>query len=566
MTDNQEIMVEDHNEEKEYIKITLPNGQVENLEKGKTIMEVAKKLPLEDDLPYICAKVQNAIRSLDFAPTMDCKIQFLNYKSTGGRDCYRRSLTLVLARAIMELYRNARLAIDHSIGNGYYYDLFTDVPVSEKTLEYIRTKMNEIIENDEKFGKKYMTRTEAISYLNKEGYPEKARLLKNLNTDNVGIASCWKYIDLDFGAMVPSTGYLKVFDLKQYAKGFVLLFPESDNPKEPSQIRRQPKIFSAYRESKRWGQILEVNNVGRLNEKIKDKTVSDFIKTAEALHSKKIQEMADAITNKPSVRIVLIAGPSSSGKTTFSKRLCTHLKVNGLRPITLSLDNYFLDRKLTPRDENGDYDFESIYALDLELFNQHLKELLEGKVVQIPEFDFHTGHRKIETDPLRINEDQIVIVEGIHGLNNELTASVPADCKFKIYISALTQIVIDDYNRIPTTDTRLIRRTVRDAKYRGYSAQDTINRWASVRRGEERNIFPFQEEADMVFNSAVPYEWAILKPVAESLFLDIPQDSPAYTTARRLLKILSFFLPLDPEEVPPTSLLREFIGGSSFNY
>ena len=284
------------------------------------------------------------------------------------------------------------------------------------------------------------------------------------------------------------------------------------------------------------------------------------------MHSKKIQAIADEITARKSVRIVLIAGPSSSGKTTFSKRLGTHLKVNGQRPVTLSLDNYFLDRQHTPRDENGDYDFESIYALDLKLFNQHLSELLEGKEVQIPEFDFHTGHRKEETTPMRINEDQVVIVEGIHGLNDELTSSIPAEYKFKIYISALTQLVIDDFNRIPTTDTRLIRRTIRDHKYRGYSAEDTINRWASVRRGEERNIFPFQECADMVFNSAVPYEWAILGPLVEPLFLSIPVESPAYNQAKKILKTISFFTPLDSTEVPPTSLLREFIGGSSFHY
>ncbi len=566
MTDNQEKLVEEKSEEKEMINLTLEDGKVIQVEKGTPLSSIVADIPLKENLQYLCAKVDNAIQSLDFVPGMDCKVHFLNFKSTEGRDCYRRSMTFVLARAVMELYRNARLSIDHSIGNGFYYDLFTDVPVSERILDYIKNKMMEIVEKNEPFGKTQMTRSEAIALFNREGYPEKARLLKNLNTDTVGVISCWKYIDLDFGAMVPSTGYLQVFDLKQYSDGFVLLFPDQIDPTKASQPRRQPKIFTAYRESKQWGKILEVNNVGRLNELIKDKSISDFIKTAEALHSKKIQEMADAITKKNSVRIVLIAGPSSSGKTTFSKRLCTHLRVNGLRPITLSLDNYFLDRQHTPRDENGDYDFESIYALDLELFNQHLQELLDGKEVQIPEFDFHTGHRKIQTDPLRINEDQIVIVEGIHGLNNELTSSVPTECKFKIYISALTQLVIDDYNRIATTDTRLIRRTVRDSKYRGYSAEDTFNRWASVRRGEERNIFPFQECADMVFNSAVQYEWAILRPLVEPLLLDISCDSPAYSLARRLLKTLSFFSPLDPKEVPPTSLLREFIGGSSFSY
>jgi uridine kinase len=566
MNELQEKKIEEKKEKKHLISITINDGTVHKIERGTPINQVLEHVPLKNELPYICARVHNDIQALDFVPEMDCQVEFLNYQNSHGRDCYRRSLAFVLARAVMELYRNARLSIDHSIGNGFYYDLFTDVPVSEKLLGYIKTKMHEIIEKDEPFGKRTLTRAEAITMLAKEGYPEKARLLKNLNTDQVGIVSCWKYIDLDFGSMVPSTGYLKVFDLKQYAKGFVLLFPDNTNPKEPSEIRRQPKIFQAYRESKHWGQILEVNNVGRLNEIIKDKSISDFVKTAEALHSKKIQEIADEISSRESCRIVLIAGPSSSGKTTFSKRLCTHLKVNGLRPITLSLDNYFLDRAHTPRDEDGEYDFESIYALDLELFNKQLQALLQGQTVRIPEFDFQSGHRKTATDPLRINEDQIIIIEGIHGLNDELTSSIPSSCKFKIYISALTQLVIDDYNRIATTDTRLIRRTVRDCKYRGYSAENTINRWKSVRRGEERNIFPFQECSDMVFNSAVPYEWAVLRPIAEPLFLDIQPDSSAYPLARKILKTLSFFSPLNPKEVPPTSILREFIGGSSFQY
>jgi uridine kinase len=574
MNELQEKMIEETEEnfentdpqKRDCVTITINDGSEHKLEQGQPISTLVDKLPRENGLPYICAKVINDIQGLDFVPEMDCKIEFLNYQTPHGRDCYRRSLTFVLARAIMELYRNARLAIDHSIGNGFYYDLFTDVPVSESLLSYIKKKMQEIVDKNESFGKKLMTRTEAIALLNREGYPEKARLLKNLNSDKVGIISCWKYIDLDFGPMVPSTGYLEVFDLKQYAKGFVLLFPDNKEPTRPAEIRRQPKIFQAYRESKHWGQILEVNNVGRLNEIIKNKTISDFVKTAEALHSKKIQEVADQITSRCSCRIVLIAGPSSSGKTTFSKRLCTHLKVNGLKPITLSLDNYFLDRAHTPRDEDGEFDFESIYALDLELFNKQLRALLDGQTVQIPEFDFQTGHRKTETDPLRINEDQIIIIEGIHGLNDELTSSIPASCKFKIYISALTQLVIDDYNRIATTDTRLIRRTVRDSKYRGYSALETINRWKSVRRGEERNIFPFQECADMVFNSAVPYEWAVLRPLAEPLFMDIQPDSTAFPLARKILRTLSFFSTLDPKEVPPTSILREFIGGSSFQY
>ena len=553
------------------IEVTILNdNSVRKFERGNSILELAKSFPVGDDnLPYICAKANNEAVGLDFVPSRNCKIELLTYKSSVGRDCYKRSLAFVLARTVLELFRNARLVIDHAIGNGFYYDLYTDVPVSERLLEYLMKRMQKIIDKDEAFKKHTMTLTEAKDLFLQEGYPEKARLLKNLNSDKVDIVSCWKYIDLDFGPMVPSTGYLKVFDLKQYSTGFTLLFPDPNDPSVPSQPRLQPKIFSAYRESKEWGRICEVNNVGRLNEIIKDGTISDFIKTTEALHQKKIQAIADEISSHPSVRIVLIAGPSSSGKTTFSKRLCTSLMVNGLRPITLSLDNYFVGRDKTPLDEDGDYDFEALEALDVPLFNQNMCELLEGKVAQIPEYDFHTGSRKEKTTPMRINDDQIVIIEGIHGLNPKLTESIPSESKFKIYISALTQLVIDDYNRIGTTDTRLIRRTVRDSKYRSYSAESTILRWPSVNRGEVLNIFPYQECADAVFNSAIPYEWAVLRPIAEKLFLEITPESPAYAQARQILKILSFFSPLDAkvvEEVPPTSILREFIGGSSFQY
>jgi len=548
------------------ITLMLSDGKNITQEKGVPIIEAAKSQPQDPSHPFLCARVDNDIKSLDFCPEMDCPVEFLTYKSPVGQECYRRSITFVLARAVLELYRNARLVIGHSIGNGFYYDLYTDVPVSNTILGYISEKMQNIISKNEPFDKKTLTRAEAVALFKKEGYPEKARLVQNLNTDTVGVVSSWKYYDIDLGAMVPSTGYLKVFELRTYSNGFVLLFPKLEDPSNPSEIKDQPKIFQVYRESKEWGKILEVNNVGRLNQIIQNGDISDFIKIAEALHERKIGLIADEITRRKTCRIVLIAGPSSSGKTTFSKRLCIQLRVHGLKPIALSLDNYFLNRDQTPKDEDGNYDFECIHSLDLELFNHHLEQLLQGQTIQIPKFDFANGHRRRDTEPMRINEDQIVIVEGIHGLNNELTRSVPPSSKFKVYISALTQLVIDDYNRIPTTDTRLIRRLVRDKKFRGYSAEDTILRWPSVRRGEERNIFPFQEGADMVFNSAVPYEWAILKNLAEPLLQDIQSESLAHGDARRISRLLGLFKPLDPKEVPPTSLLREFIGGSSFHY
>ncbi|HOY68329.1 MAG TPA: nucleoside kinase [Candidatus Ozemobacteraceae bacterium] len=550
----------------ENITITLKDGTTLSVKKGTPLLEVAKTVSTPTHLPILCARVDNDIRSLDYSPTMDCRVEFIDYRTGAGQECYRRSITFVLARAVLELYRNARLVIGHSIGNAFYYDLYTDVPVSETILGYINERMRAIIGKNEIFEKRTLSRTEAVSMFKKEGYPEKARLVQNINNDDIGVVSCWKYIDLDHGPMVPSTGYLNTFELKQYSNGFVLLFPDPKNPVVASGIADQPKIFQVYRESKEWGKILEANNVGRLNHMIQTGQVSDFVKVAEALHEKKIGMIADEITRRKTARIVLIAGPSSSGKTTFSKRLCIQLRVNGLRPIALSLDNYFLNRDQTPRDEDGNFDFEDIHALDLELIHEHLAAVLQGREIQIPKFEFATGSRKKETTPLRINDDQILIIEGIHGLNDELTTTVPASAKFKIYISALTQLVIDDYNRISTTDTRLIRRTVRDKKYRSYAAEDTIQRWPSVRRGEERNIFPFQEKADMVFNSAIPYELSVLKTIAEPLFGDISPESPSYSEARRILRLLSLFKPLDPKEVPPTSILREFVGGSSFHY
>ncbi len=548
------------------LTITLKDGTQHRLEKGRSLLDIAKTIPVEKHLPILCAKVDNDVKGLDFCPEMDCRVEFLDYRSPQGMECYRRSTGFILARAALELYRNARLVIGQSVGNAFYYDFYTDVPVSEKILQYLTEKMREIIGKNEVFEKKLLTRAEAIQLFKREGYPEKARLLQNLNTDNVGVVSCWKYFDIDHGPMVPCTGYIDVFELKRYAQGFVMMFPQQANPRLISEIRNQARLFQVYRESKDWGKILEVNNIGRLNHIIGNGEISEFIKTAEALHEKKIAQIADEISRRKDCRIVLIAGPSSSGKTTFSKRLLIHLRVNGFRPITLSLDNYFVNRDKNPKDEEGHYDFESIHALDLDLFNQHLAELMQGREIHVPKFDFPTGTRKKEFEPLRINDDQIVIIEGIHGLNDELTHSVPAKNKFKIYISALTMLCIDDYNRVSTTDTRFIRRITRDKKFRGYPAAETISRWPSVRRGEERNIFPFQESADMMFNSAVPYELAVLKGWAEPTLQEIQPDDPAYGDARKLLKLLALFKLLDPREVPPTSILREFIGGSSFHY
>lgn len=515
----------------------------------------------------VAVKVNNEQLSLNHKVKGDCTVEFVHIRSSEGADIYRRSLCLILARAAQELHRNTRLVIGHSIGNGYYYDYITDVPVTETVLAQLEERMREIIAADERLVYKRYSREEAIELFRKEGYSDKVRLLEHIDLKEVAIHRCGSFIDIAYGPTVPSTGYLNVFKLRPYGpEGFVVNFPSRRDPKIAADLEEQRKLFTIHKESKHWGQILEVNNAGRLNELISRGEIGEYIKIAEALHERKISEIADQIwQQREKVRLILIAGPSSSGKTTFSKRLAIQLRVLGMIPYTLSMDNYFVDREHTPLDEDGNYDFESIECLDLELFNDHLTQLLRGREVNIPKFNFETGTRKPGFD-LRLGHEQVLIVEGIHGLNEQLTHAVPAENKFKIYASALTQLCIDEANRIPTTDTRCIRRIVRDSQFRGYSAQETISRWPSVKRGEGRNIFPFQEEADAMFNSAIVYELSVLRPFVEPLLQEITQEHPEYTEAHRLHRFVRLFTPIPPDEVPNTSILREFIGGSSFHY
>ena len=422
--------------------------------------------------------------------------------------------------------------------------------------------MQDIIDKNYKIEKISTTKSNAIKIFEEHGMYEKAELLRYKEHDDVKIYKCNNYINHFYGHMLPSTGYIKTFDLKQYENGVILLGPSESDKTKAKEYVPQPKLANIYKEAEEWAKVIDVDKVITLNKIIENNQYGEVIRTVEALHEKKLSQIADMIKEKKK-RVVLIAAPSSSGKTSFANRLCIHLKVNGLNPVSISLDDYFLNREDTPLDEFGKYDFESIYAIDLEKFNSDLKSLLDGKQVNLPKFNFKTGKREENYKKLKIKENQPIILEGIHGLNPILTSSIHDEDKFKIYISALTQINLDDYNRIPTTDLRLIRRMVRDHNFRGYSAKHTIMNWDSVRRGEKKNIFPYQEEADIIFNSACVYELAVLKKYAKPLLEEIKSDDEAYIEANRLLKFLQYFIELeDTSDIPSTSILREFIGGS----
>jgi len=549
------------------LEIITKDKKKHKVQEGTTILDFFNSLEKHEFKPLV-ALYNNRIVSLNTEITEKGTLIPLGINTSEGMEAYRKSASMLLSKAFLDVFRNGRIVIGQSLGNNYYFDVSVDIPVDNEVLDLIKGRMKQLIKSDKQFCQVEMNRTEAIDIFIKQGLNDKVRLLKNDTRKMVKLQRCGKYYDLYFGPLLPSTSFIDLFELRKYQSGMVLSFPDQLDPTRLAPLKHYRKLFNIYKESKKWQSAIKINNVGRLNEFIRNNKIHDYIKTAEVFHERKIAQIADMITaDKNNIRIVLIAGPSSSGKTTFSKRLAVHLHVNGIDSVPISLDNYFLNREKTPKDEDGDYDFESIYALDLDLFNEHLVKLTKGDEVEIPNFDFESGSRKGNGYPLRIAENQIIIIEGIHGLNDLLTHSIAKENKFKIYISALTQIAFDDFNRIHTTDTRLIRRIVRDQKFRGYSATDNLNRWASVRRGEEKNIFPYQENADVMFNSAVVYELAVLKRYAEPLLKKVSPDKKVYSIAQNLLELLDKFHPLEDESgIPPTSILREFIGNSSFNY
>lgn len=545
------------------IKITI-NNEVHEYDKGIRLEVIANKFQSNESPLIVAAKVNNSLKELSYRVDHDAVIEFVDMVSLDGVRIYQRSLTFVMLRAAMELFEDIVITVEHSLNKGLYFEYKYKEELTQDDIDALKERMSKIIDSDEAIVKNQISKEEAKETFEKFHMNPKVQLLKYREFDYINIYSLGWMRNYFYGYMVPSTKYLKVFDVKLFDTGIILLHPNKFSVNSLPEYVEQPKLAKIYKESEIWGDIMDTSYVWNLNDRVVDNSHPELIRISEALHEKKVAQIADMI-HESNKRLVLIAGPSSSGKTTFANRLLIQLRVNGLKPITISTDDYFVNRDRTPLDENGDYDFESIDAVDVELFNQNLSDLLSGKEVQMPTFNFKIGQREYLGKTLQITDDQPIIIEGIHGLNEVLTSKIDKKDKFKIYISALTQLNIDDHNRIPTTDTRLIRRIVRDSKYRGHSAERTIGLWPSVRRGEERNIFPYQESADVMFNSALVYELAILKKHAEPLLLDIDESSFAYSEAKRLLKFLSYFVSIDDDQlVPYTSILKEFIGGSCF--
>ncbi len=551
------------------IEIICENTQLKRkYPKGTSLIQIAEDMGVQLPYPILGAFVNNKLKELTYSVYNPKVVEFIDITHPDGMRMYTRSLSFVLQKAVNDLLPGKKLRIDHPISKGYYCEIEgMNGSLTNDVVFKIGERMREIVELDLPFVRKEILSTEAIEMFEERGFSEKALLFRTRPQLFSSVYFLGDTIDYFYGYILPSTGYLKVFDLVKYYDGMLLIVPKGSNPTENEDIIIQDKLFDVFREYKHWGEILNIGYIGNINRRVKDKKIGELIKISEALQEKKMAYIADSICQRPNVpKLILISGPSSSGKTTFAHRLSIQLKVAGLKPVTLSLDNYFVNREMTPRDENGEYDFESIDALDLELLNQNLNDLFAGKCIDIPKFSFIDGQRFYDGEKLQIDDKNIILAEGIHALNPKLTALIPNNIKFKIYVSALTTVSLDNHNRIPTTDTRLIRRIVRDYKYRGYSALDTINRWPSVRKGEETHIFPYQEEADVMFNTAVQYETGVLKRYAEPIISEVPPNTKAYREAVRLLKFFSYIVPIPDEEIPPTSILREFLGGSSFKY
>ncbi len=540
------------------------DGNAYEVPMGTRAEVLIKSIREKTNQTIVAIKVGQTIKELSYALTSDQEIQLLDLSHMDGLRIYQRGLIFVLVRAAKELYEGVSVVVQHSLNRGLYLEFKSDEVIGAAQILAIKERMQAIIAADEPFVKEKVLKEEAGAYFEQFGMQPKKALLEYRTQDYINLYALGWLKNYFYGYMVPSTGYLNIFDLKPYNQGAVLLSPTKYSKQALPEYIEQPKLAQIYHESERWGEILGVEYVADLNDYITKGSIEEIMRVQEALQEKKIAQIADMISESKK-RLVLIAGPSSSGKTTFANRLMVQLRVNGLKPITLSTDDYFVDRELTPLDEDGKYDFETIDSVDVKLFNENLAALLRGEEVSLPTFNFKIGKREYLGRTLKIDPGQTIIIEGIHGLNERLTSAIDKKDKFKIYISALTTLNIDEHNRIPTSDTRLFRRIVRDYRSRGYSAQFTIAQWQSVRRGEEKNIFPFQEEADVMFNSAMVHELAVLKKHVQRLLLDIDESKLEFTEAKRLLKFLSYFKSIEDErQIPPTSILREFIGGSAF--
>lgn len=535
---------------------------------GVTLMEIKDDFKVSLNNPIIGALVNNKVKELSFVFVKNKKVEFIDYSHPDGLRLYVRSLFFVLFAAVREVFPQVKLKIMHGISRGYYSELTgLDRSITDADIFAIKSKMQQFVDKDIPFEKIGLPTEEAVEICTKQNLRYKAKLFSQQGAMFTYLYFMGEQANFFYGHMVPSTGYLKVYDLVAYYDGLLLRIPKPNKFSELQPYSRHDKLFGIFQEHKDWAELLNVPNVANLNENTLNGTSGDIIKISEALHEKKIAEIANLVHDRrDKVKIVLIAGPSASGKTTFSKRLMVQLAVNGLKPTMISLDDYFVDREKTPKDEHGEYDFEAIEAIDIDFFNQQLVQLFNGESVELPKFNFTVGQRFPSEKKLQLGPGSILIVEGIHGMNPNLIPHINPENTFKIFLSALTQISIDDQNHISTTDNRMIRRMIRDSKYRNYSASDTIRRWPSVRAGEDKNIFPYQENADVMFNSAMIYELAVLKKYAEPLLKSVPESQSEYSESNRLLKFLSYFKDIDDQEIPPTSVVREFLGGSSFTY
>ena len=556
---------------KQMLQICCKNNNIiKNIPIGSSLFDIYNDFNLEMPYGVVSAKVNNRTEGLNFRVYNNKDVEFMDVRESSGMRTYVRSLCFVLCKAVEEIFPDGRILLEHPISKGYFCNLKIGRPITLEDVSRIKQRMMEIIVEDIPYHRIECHTTEAVRLFSERNMMDKVKLLETSGSLYTYYYTLGDTIDYYYGSLLPSTGYLKVFDIVKYYDGVLLRIPNKNNPLVLEEVIKQEKMLEVFKEYLHWLDIMELSNVGDFNVACNEGFATDLINVSEALQEKKISHIADDIYNRGKngdrVKMVLISGPSSSGKTTFSKRLSIQLMTNGLHPFPISLDNYFVNREETPRDENGNYDYESLYALDLKFFNEQLQALLRGEEVELPRFNFSTGKREFKGDKLKIHENTILILEGIHALNPELTPQIPDANKYKVYVSALTTISLDDHNWIPTTDNRLLRRIIRDFNYRGYSAQETISRWPSVRAGEDKWIFPYQENADAMFNSALLFEFAVLRRYAEPILNAVPRNCPEYSEAYRLLKFIKYFVPVQDKEIPPTSLLREFLGGSSFRY
>ena len=547
------------------LTIHLPDGKSVEALAGKSLLEISTAFKESYSYPIVAALVDNSLKDLSFIPEKGSQVEFIDLSHSEGLRIYNRSLTFLLIKAAEDIFPHCRVMVEHSLGKGLYCELKKDSPLTRHEVQALEARMQQLVKKNLPFVKEKFPLREAIQYFKSQRREDKVSLLKYSSEKYLDIYALETFKDHSYGQLVPSTGYLNTFALKFYRPGLILILANPKNPLKLPNYTEQPRLFEVFREAENWGEILGVNTLGTLNSLLEKGEGPDLVRIAEALHEKKIAEIADIITKSHHrLRVILVAGPSSSGKTSFVQRLRIQLLVNGLRPLLISLDDYFIDRDKTPRDENGEQNFESLEVVDLALFNTHLTALIQGEEVAMPTYNFKTGKREFKKQAVRLTEGHPLIIEGIHGLNDKLTASIPQGNKFKIYVSALTSLNIDNHNRIHTTDVRLLRRIVRDNLFRNHSPVNTIKRWPSVRRGEEKNIFCFQEEADTMFNSALIYELSVLKVFAVPLLKAVPSHLPEAIESKRLLRFLEHSLPLQPLDVPINSILREFIGESCF--